>query len=147
MSAVFQHAVAVPVEAIDENNHVNNVVYVQWMQDAAVHHSDSVGCTEKTRAAGASWVVRAHRIEYLRPAFAGDELVVQTWVENFRKVRSLRKYRFIRRNDDVIVAEGETDWVFVDTQTGRPRSIPGEVSACFVLLPGGPGKACPQAPG
>lgn len=120
---------------MDGNGHVNNVEYVKWMQDVAVMHSDSVGCTKATTEAGAAWVARSHWIEYLRPAFAGDRLTVLTWVTNFRKVRSLRKYRFIRTTDNAVIAEGETDWVFVDGQTGRPQSIPESVSSVFELVP------------
>jgi acyl-CoA thioester hydrolase len=76
-------------------------------------------------------VIRTHRIEYLNPAFAGDALTVLTWVANFRKVRSLRRYKFIRAADKTILAQGETDWVFVDAGTGRPRAIPDEIKNAF----------------
>ncbi|MFA6561454.1 MAG: thioesterase family protein [Verrucomicrobiia bacterium] len=134
-NGIYRHEFTVPSASVDENGHVNNVEYVKWMQDVAVMHSDSVGCTRATREAGATWVARSHRIEYLRPAFAGDQLVVLTWVCNFRKVRSARRYKFFRTTDDVVLAEGETDWVFVDAKTGRPRSIPESVSSAFELIP------------
>jgi acyl-CoA thioester hydrolase len=135
ISPVYRYEITVPKEALDENGHVNNVEYVHWMQEAAVRHSDSRGCTEATKAAGAIWVVRMHRIEYLRPAFVGEEISVLTWVANFRRVLTLRKYRFARVHDNAIIAEGETDWVFVDIVSGKPRSIPKEVSSAFVVLP------------
>jgi len=75
--------------------------------------------------------VREHRIEYLLPAFAGEEIEIKTWVENIRRVRSLRKYEFIRNTDAKTLIRGETDWVFVDVQTGAPRAIPDEVSKVF----------------
>src|SRR3954454_6420100 len=81
--------------SIDANGHANNVEFVRWMQDAAVAHADAAGCTAATlAAAGGAWVVRSHRIEYLRPAFAGDRLAVVTWVADFRRAFSLRKYEF-----------------------------------------------------
>ena len=79
----------------------------------------------------ATWVVREHKVEYLLPAFAGEEIEIKTWVENIRRVRSLRKYEFIRRADGKVLVKGETDWVFVDVKTGAPRAIPGEVSKVF----------------
>ena len=88
-----------------------------------------------SQEAGATWVARSHRIEYLRPAFAGDRIAALTWVCNFRKVRSIRKYKFLRTTDGAVLAEGETDWVFVDAATGRPRSIPEIVSSLFELVP------------
>ena len=135
ISPVYRYDIIVPKAAVDENGHVNNVEYVRWMQEAAVRHSDSRGCTEATKAAGAIWVVRMHRIEYLRPAFAGEEISVLTWVSNFRRVLTLRKYRFIRVHDNAVIAEGETDWVFVDIVSGKPRSILKEVSSVFVVVP------------
>ena len=135
MQPIFRHQFTVGPEAIDENGHVNNVVYVQWMQDVAVLHSNATGCTDMTRAIGALWVARSHQIEYLSPAFAGDEIEAQTWVANSRKVRSLRRYEFVRVTDQTTLARGETDWVFMDAATGKPRSIPASVSGAFDLLP------------
>lgn len=136
-NGIYRHEFTVLPASVDENGHVNNVEYVKWMQDVAVMHSDSVGCTAATKEAGATWVARSHRIEYLRPAFAGDQVVALTWVCNFRKVRSSRRYKFFRSIDDTVLAEGETDWVFVDVKTGRPRSVPESVSSLFKLIPEG----------
>ena len=131
MEPVYRFDITVPAEAVDENRHANNVAYVQWMQAAAIQHSAAAGCTEMTRALGAAWVVRTHRIEYLNPAFAGDAVTVLTWVANFRRVRSLRRYKFIRAADQTVLAQGETDWVFVAAATGRPRAIPDEIKNAF----------------
>ncbi len=134
MQPIFRHKFTVSPEAIDGNGHVNNVVYVQWMQDVAILHSDAAGCTDMTRRIGAMWVARSHRIEYLSPAFAGDEIEALTWVADFRKVRSLRRYKFVRATDQATLARGETDWVFMDAQAGKPRSIAESVKAAFDLL-------------
>jgi len=136
----YRFEIIVPAAAVDRNRHVNNVAYVQWMQDAALQHSAATGCTRMTEAVGATWVARMHRIEYLSPAFAGDALTVLTWVADFRKVRSLRRYRFIRASDQKVLAQGETDWVFIDMSTGRPRGIPKEIANLFAVVPGEAGK-------
>jgi acyl-CoA thioester hydrolase len=86
-----------------------------------------------TQALGATWVIRTHHIEYFSPAFAGDAITVLTWVANFRKVRSLRRYKFVRNADRTVLAQGETDWVFVDANSGRPRAIPDEIKNAFVI--------------
>src|SRR5690242_19343538 len=124
MAASYEYEIAVSGAAIDANGHVNNVEFVRWMQEAAVRHADERGCTEATKAAGATWVVRSHKIEYRRPAFAGERVRVRTWVADFRRAFSLRKYQFVRADGGTLLAEGETDWVFVDAASGRPRSIP-----------------------
>jgi len=135
MPQIYHYELTVPKEAEDQNGHVNNIEYLRWMQDAAMQHSETAGCTQATNAAGATWVVRTHKIEYLKPAFAGDRVVVITWVANYRRVLSLRKYKIFRPTDKALLAEGETDWVFVDAQKGTMRSIPKEVKASFELLP------------
>lgn len=135
MSQIYRYEFTVPQDAVDVNGHVNNLEYLRWMQYAAILHSDNQGCTKATKAAGATWVIRTHWIEYLRPAFAGEQLIVLTWVSDFRRVQSLRKYRIIRVKDNAVLVEGETDWVFVDAKTGRLRSIPKNVMDAFEILP------------
>jgi acyl-CoA thioester hydrolase len=121
-SGIYGHELTVGPEVIDENGHVNNVAYVQWMQDVAILHFTALGGVPLMAECGAAWVARSHRIEYLRPGFAGDALVVRTWIADLERVRSLRRYEFLR--DGEILATGATDWVFVDAASGRPRRIP-----------------------
>ena len=129
---VYIRSFTIPAEAIDENGHVNNVAYVQWMQDIAVEHYAAIGGIA-AQGNDATWFIREHRIEYFLPAFAGEEIEIKTWVENVRRVRSLRKYEFVRKSDGKILVKGETDWVFVDAKTGAPRAIPEEVSRVFAM--------------
>jgi acyl-CoA thioester hydrolase len=135
MPQIYQYKLTVPDNALDINGHVNNIEYLRWMQDAALLHSDIQGCTRATIEAQATWVVRTHRIEYLRPAFAGEHIVVLTWVTNFRRVQSLRKYKIVRLDDNTVLVDGETNWVFVDARTGSLRSIPPHVMGTFEILP------------
>jgi acyl-CoA thioester hydrolase len=130
LSSVYSKIITIPKTAIDENGHANNVTYVQWMQDIAVEHYSSIGGVE-AQGPEATWVVREHRIEYLIPAFAGEEIEIRTWVENIRRVRSLRKYEFVRKADGKTLVRGETDWVFVDVKTGSPRAVPDRVVKVF----------------
>lgn len=131
ISPIYSKTMKIPRDAIDGNGHVNNVVYVQWMQDIAVEHYASIGGVE-AQGPDATWVVREHKIEYLLPAFEGEEIEVRTWVEDARRVRSLRRYEFVRKSDAKVLVKGETDWVFVDVKTGRPQAVPEEVIATFV---------------
>lgn len=128
--------IEVAPDAIDENRHVNNREYLKWMQDVAVAHSAAVGWSmERYFRTGATWVVRSHSIEYLRPAYEGDGLSVHTWVAAIAERSSVRRYVFWRERDRVVVARAETLWVFVDLETGRPRSIPEALRADFALVP------------
>ena len=130
VSSIYSKDFIIPRSAIDENGHVNNVAYVQWMQDIAVEHYSSIGGV-LAQGPDATWVVREHKIEYLLPAFEGEEIEIRTWVENVRRVRSLRKYEFVRKSDGKVLVRGETDWVFVELKTGMPRAIPEDVSRVF----------------
>lgn len=128
---MFEHTVVADPDDIDENGHVNNVTYVRWMQDAATSHSGSVGATDAVLVAGATWVVRSHHVEYLRPVMESERLTVETWIEDVQHVRSTRRYRFVRERDEREVARGETLWVCVDSASGRPRAIPESVIERF----------------
>lgn len=131
---VFRKCITVPASAIDGNGHVNNVAYVQWMQDVAVEHYASIHGVE-AQGTGSTWVVREHKIEYLRPAFVGEEMKIQTWIADVRRVRSLRCYRFLRKSDATLLVRGETVWVFVDVKTGAPRAITPSVADIMPILP------------
>jgi len=132
--AIHCEEFTVPESVIDRNGHVNNVAFVQWMQDVATCHFDSGGVTETMEAAGGTWVARSHHIEYLRPAFAGEHIQALTWIVDFSRVRSLRRYKFLRASDGKLLVRGETDWVFVNAKSGRPCSIPEEIKRAFVTV-------------
>ena len=133
ISPTYTKTIIIPSSAIDENGHINNVVYVQWMQDLALEHYASIGGIE-AQGPDSTWVIRKHSVEYFLPAFEGEQIEARTWVEDFRKVRSLRMYEFIRKSDGKVLVKGETDWVFMDTKTGRPKAIPVEVEKIFVSI-------------
>lgn len=135
MPKIYSYHFIIAPDANDANGHVNNIAYVQWMQDVAIRHSDTQGCTaEKYQQLGSSWVVRSHLIEYLQPAFAGEEMEIQTWVCNMKRTRSLRRYRFLRCADQTLLARAETDWVYVDSVSGKPKKIDSAVSEAFDLV-------------
>jgi len=135
MPAIFEYQFTAPDTAVDANNHVNNVEYIRWMQEAAVGHSEIQGGTRAAREVGATGFVKTHHIEYFRPAFAGREILVLTWVADFRKSSSFRKYKILRAKDQTLLAKAETLWVFVDAGTGRPRPIPEQVRNAFEIVP------------
>ena len=130
---IFKKLITVSASVIDGNGHANNVAYVQWMQDIAVEHYASIHGVE-AQGSNSTWVVREHKIEYLLPAFEGEEIEIQTWIADVHRVRSLRCYKFVRRSDEKLLVRGETDWVFVDATTGAPRAIPPSVSSIMPIL-------------
>ena len=135
MPKIHEYFHTVGNDAIDGLGHVNNVAYVNWMQSAAVGHSAAQGWPgERYRRLGCGWVVRSHRIEYLQPAFAGDRIVVRTWVATMKKATSIRRYHIFRETDETLLAKAETKWAFVNYDTGQPMRIPREIADSFQLV-------------
>jgi len=133
---VYSKRFTVPADAIDVNRHVNNLAYVEWMQQIAIEHSAAAGWPlERYIELGAGWVVRSHFIEYLRPAFEDQLLSAHTWVPRFDQRSTPRRYLFVREADRQILAQAETRWVFVDLESGRRRSLPPELIAAFEVVP------------
>jgi acyl-CoA thioester hydrolase len=136
---VFVQTFSVPEHAIDELGHVSNLKYLAWMQDTAIQHSAARGWPVKRYLEnGAVWVVRSHFITYIRPAFAGETITLRTWVAEFRQRSSSRRYLVRCTNDQRVLVEAETVWVYVDRQSGRPRKIPDELRAAFEVVSVGP---------
>jgi acyl-CoA thioester hydrolase len=135
MARIFAQGFTVGAESIDLNGHVNNQEYVRWMQDAAIAHSDAQGWTlPRYAAAGRMWVIRSHYIEYVRPAFKGDGLVVATWPAEFDQRSARRKYRFVRQKDGKIVVDALSVWVYCDARTGRPAVITNDLRDAFPIV-------------
>lgn len=139
MPAVFEHQLIVRQSDIDPQGHVNNVVFVEWMQSAAIAHSTAQGWPpERYLEIGAGWVARRHTIDYLKPAFLGDRIVVMTWVSGFRRVSSTRRYEIFRMADDQreLIATAETNWAFVGLASAKPQRVPPEVGGAFEIVKG-----------
>lgn len=136
MSELHEWVHEVIAEEGDELGHANNEAYLRWMNRAAVSHSDALGWpTEAYLRRGQGWVVRRHEIEYLRSAFPGMSLVVQTWVQTFERASSWRCYAIRNRADGLLLARGRTLWAWIDFQTRRPARVPSEVVAAFPIRP------------
>jgi len=126
----FLFAVAVAPADIDDLGHASNLVYLRWVQEAARAHSTACGLgREDYLARGEAFVVRRHEIDYLRPAFAGDQLTVETRVAEMGRASSLRKTRILRGAE--VLATAATDWAYIDLGRGRAIRIPEDVRARF----------------
>lgn len=135
MDGIYTLRFPVPPTAIDANDHVNNIAYLQWMQDVAIGHTVAMGWPPgRYFELGAAWVARSHFIEYLRPAFLGDAVALHTWIESMNRRRCPRHYAFLRERDGVLLARAKTEWVYVDLKTGRPATIPGEMVQAFPVV-------------
>jgi acyl-CoA thioester hydrolase len=129
----------------DLYGHVNHANYLRYMQEAAFDASAAVGYSLETYQAMARyWLIRDTDVEYLSPLRFGDTVRVKTWVVDFRRVRSRRAYELYRENDGELVARAQTDWVFLETETNRPATVPPEMVTAF--LPAGLPASLPASP-
>lgn len=119
----FSHEFTVQKGDIDEHNHVNNVAFVRWIQEAAVAHWFSAA-DEKIRAKY-TWVVLRHEIDYKKQAFENEEITVTTWVGEPTKI-SWERLTEIRRGEDVLV-KARSVWCLIDRKTLRPARITPEM--------------------
>jgi acyl-CoA thioester hydrolase len=117
----FSQPVTVIDAHIDELRHVNNVQYVQWIQDiAGAHWLTAYPVGEREQYV---WVVMEHHIRYLKSALLGDELQLTTWIGDFKGATSQRFTRIERASDGALLCEAETKWVLLDPQTQRPKRV------------------------
>ncbi len=109
--------------------HVNNIVYLQWVQDVAVAHWYDLATAEQL--ASLLWVVVKHEIEYKRPAYEKDTVIVRTWVGGTTR-RAFERYTDIFRKSDMkILARAKTLWVPVDKQTRKSVRVGADVYERF----------------
>lgn len=130
--AAFSHVITVGADDIDELGHVNNAVYLRYVDDVARAHASRQGLElEDFVAAGALPVVRRHVVDYLRPAVRGDRLRVSTRVRALSGVRGVRDNEVRRVSDDALLVEAETLWAWLDPATLRPKRIPAAILRAF----------------
>lgn len=154
----FQTVLTVRFDELDPLRHVNNAVYLAWLEQAAIDHAERAGWSEeRQREIGGVFIARRHEIDYLLPATQHDVLLVTTWVDSLTGARAVRSFEIARitpecaatipfggrlladsdftpaaRADAVLRAR--TEWAFVDVVTGRPRRIPPACIADFVIV-------------
>jgi acyl-CoA thioester hydrolase len=116
---------------LDLAGHVNSAHYLSLLEDVAIESGVPVGWTvQRSAEAGLAILAREHRIEYLRPALMGDELLVTTYIGEFRRVSAIR-HSLIRHASGELLARARTVWVWVDTASGRPRPVPEDILRDF----------------
>jgi len=117
-------------EHIDVLGHVNNAVWVQWMEQVAVAHWEAVADPRHKDAY--FWVVVRHEIDYLKPAFEGDQIVARTWVGEAPKGARFDRHVEFTAKDGRVCVRARTDWAIIDKAAGRPIRVPPEVVAPFL---------------
>jgi len=116
---------------IDEHDHVNNTVYLRWVQEVAVAHWRSLASNEAQAAIG--WVVVRHEIDYKSPAGLGDEIILRTWVGEASRLKFERFTEIRRKSDQQVLCSARTLWVPIDWNTGKPTRVSADVRTRFSI--------------
>lgn len=133
MISIYSEQITVNPSEIDVLGHVNNQVYLKWMEKVATNHAAANGWTYSRLVEHSyMWVARRHWLEYLKPSFAGEQIVLHTWVQGLRGAGCFRRYAFMRSSEVVFL--GATEWAFLDAKRMYPTVVPDEVRNSFEIL-------------
>ena len=123
--------ISVLLSDIDEQNHVNNTVYLRWVQEVATAHWQAIASSDAQEGIG--WVVLRHEIDYKAPACLGDEVVLRTWVGKATRLTFERFTEILRSSDRQLLSKARTLWCPINAQSGRPVRVPVDVREQFSI--------------
>jgi acyl-CoA thioester hydrolase len=132
-AAPFVLPIRIEPADIDEQGHVNNVVYLRWAQGAATAHWRALAPPDALENTG--WVALRHEIDFKAPAFLGDEITAFTWVGAARGAVFERHVQIARGPERQLLAKVRTLWCPIDPATLRPKRVSREVRALFSAAP------------
>ena len=136
LPAAFTAAHRVQADEIDAYEHVNNTVYLQWLDRIAWAHSAELGISlEHCISLRCGMAVRHTRVDYVAAALVGDELVVATWiVASDGRLRCTRRFEVLRA-DGIRILEAEIDFFCLNLDSGKPCRYPSKFTQCYAPLP------------
>lgn len=115
---------------LDAVNHVNNVVYIQWMQDIASMHWHAIATPElKNKFV---WMIRRHEVDYHNQAFLNDSLLITTWTGEYTNVTWKRHYEITRPADNKKIISAVSLWIPVDVETQKPQRVDEAMVSLFM---------------
>lgn len=124
MSSVFDLKIKVKTEHIDVLGHVNNVVYVQWMQDVASAHIETLGVgLDQYLEMKHAMVAVEHHVQYRKAAMLDDDIILRTWLYEINALYSFRQYAFFNAKDRSLLFTGNTKWACIEIASGRPKRM------------------------
>jgi len=123
----YEYSLLVTKEDIDALNHVNNVVYLKWINKVSILHWNSLSNEEINKKY--IWVASRHEIDYLKPAFLDEKITIKTWIDTLEGVKSIRKVEIYRK--EILLAKSKTTWILLDAKTQKIARIPKEIKDVF----------------
>lgn len=125
----YEKHIVVKQQDIDQRNHVNNVRYVEWVQDIAQEHWESK--TDASILDSYYWIMLSHCIQYKAEAILGDVLRVKTFVTKAEGVRSTRQVEVYNKNTNKLLTTSETIWCLMSHKTNKPARITSDIENLF----------------
>jgi len=126
---IFEKFITVKASDLDELKHVNNVQYVQWIQDIAKEHWEKRASEEILSIY--FWVVIRHEIDYKQQAFLDDELLIETFVGEHTHVTSQRLVNIKNKTTGKVLVKAKSTWCLMDYKTKKPVKISEEMVRVF----------------
>ncbi len=126
---VFEQTITVTQNDLDELNHVNNVRYVQWINDVSKAHWYNKATPDMLKSY--VWVVLKHHIDYKNAAFFNDMIKLKTYVILTKGVKSIRVVEMYNENTNKLLVKSETNFCLLTKATLKPTRIPEEISNLF----------------
>lgn len=126
----FEYPITIAESDIDQLGHVNNIIYLKWVQEAAIAHWDTVATDEMKEQN--LWVVSRHEIDYLKSALLQSRLVARTWInEEYSGAKSERFVTICDPENGQVYAKVKTTWYLLDRHSKRPKRIEPDMLAIF----------------
>tara|TARA_B100000029_G_scaffold394897_1_gene392584 strand:+ start:336 stop:728 length:393 start_codon:yes stop_codon:yes gene_type:complete len=126
---VLEKEITISKNDLDELNHVNNIVYVNWILEIAKTHWEKLVSTEILT--NYHWVLLEHQIKYLHPALLNDKIIIKTYIENSEKIKSSRIVEIYNKDSAILLVNSRTIWCLMNSKSRKPSRITDEIKEAF----------------
>ena len=126
---ILEQEITVSKNDLDDLNHVNNVVYVNWIQEIAKNHWNVLVSDEIKD--NYYWVLLEHNIKYLHSALLNEKIIIKTYIEETKGVKSSRKVEIYNKGTNQLLVTSKTIWCLINAKTNKPSRINNEIRKAF----------------
>ena len=126
---IHEKTLVVQSHDLDELNHVNNIRYIEWVQDISKEHWEKV--TTPQMRSELIWVVRKHEVNYFKSAVLHNEITLRTHIDQNKGPISTRIVEVWDNKANILLVKASTEWCLLDAKTFRPKRVPEDIAALF----------------
>ncbi len=125
----LEKEITVSKNDLDDLNHVNNIIYIRWIQEIAKFHWESLVSNDIRK--NYYWVLLEHQIKYLHPAFLGDKIKIKTYIEKTGGIKSNRIVEIYNTDTNILIVKSKTIWCLINAKSNKPSRITDEIRQAF----------------